>query len=213
MKTKMATDLKQQWEKLCVNYTSDPALIHQLWEELEKAYTSDGRYYHTLDHLSYMLELADKYRQQDVKYNLLQFAVFYHDIIYTSSRSDNEEKSAELAEDRLKAIGLSATDTAFVKEMIMATKAHQPHQDFTTNFLLDLDLAILGAGWQKYNVYRQAIRKEYSIYPDPVYQSGRRKVLQHFLGMPHIFKTPLFQERLELQARENLRMELDMMGS
>ncbi|GAB3200112.1 putative metal-dependent HD superfamily phosphohydrolase [Pontibacter aydingkolensis] len=208
----MAENLKQQWETLCGKYTTDTTLVNNLWEELEKAYTSKSRHYHNLDHLAYMLELAEKYKHDAIKYESLQFAIFYHDIFYSPTRSDNEEKSAELAAKKLAKIGLNTNDIASIKEMIVATKAHQEHPDVTTNFLLDLDLAILGAGWQKYNVYRQAVRKEYSIYPDLVYKPGRRKVLQHFLSQQHIYKTPFFRERLELQARENLRMELDMLG-
>ena len=208
----MATDLKQEWEKLCARYTSDVALAGTLWEELEQAYTSKDRYYHSLTHITYMLELAEKYKQENLKYDPLLFAIFYHDIIYNPSRSDNEAESAELAEARLKSIGLPAADTAFVKEMILATKSHQQQQNETANFLLDLDLAILGAGWQKYNMYREAVRKEYSIYPDAVYKSGRKSVLQRFLAQTHIYKTQLFRDRLELQARENLRMELDLLA-
>ncbi|WP_299824712.1 hypothetical protein [uncultured Pontibacter sp.] len=209
----MISDLQLQWEKLCAEYTTDTALVAQLWNELAQAHTSETRHYHTLDHLAYMLELADKYRQPDISYEALQFAIYYHDIIYNPTTPDNEEKSAALAEIRLKALGLPEQEIAFVKELILATKTHHSgSDDATTNFMLDLDLAILGAGWQKYNVYRQAVRKEYSMYSDADFQSGRSNMLVQFISQPNIFKTPFFQERLELQARENLRMELDMLG-
>ncbi|MBC5992021.1 HD domain-containing protein [Pontibacter cellulosilyticus] len=207
----MAPHLKKEWEQLCGKYTSDTALIDTLWEELEQAYTSEGRHYHNLAHIAYMLELAEKYKQEHLKYDPLLFAIFYHDIIYSPTRSDNEERSAELARERLNRIGLPSADITFIKEMILATKSHRPQHNETTNFLLDLDLAILGTGWQKYNVYREAVRKEYSVYPDAVYKSGRKSVLQRFLAQPQIFKTELFRDRLELRARENLRMELDLL--
>ena len=208
----MSPSLKHQWETLCSKYTSDSVLVNRLWQELEQAYTSENRHYHNLDHLTYMLELAAKYKQEGVNGELLQFAIFYHDIVYVPTHSDNEEQSAELAVKRLNDLKMPAPAIALVQEMIIATKSHKDSTNTTTNFLLDLDLAILGAGWQKYNVYRQAVRKEYSMYPDAVYQHGRKNVLQRFLAQPIIFKTPLFREKLELQARENLRMELDMLG-
>ncbi|MEJ8803819.1 HD domain-containing protein [Pontibacter sp. H249] len=207
----MVKELKQNWDTLCSKYTADAYLTENLWQELEQAYTSEGRYYHNLNHLAYMLELAEKYKHESIKYDLLQFAIFYHDIVYTPTQTDNEEKSAQLAEEQLHQISLPEDEIAQVKSMILSTKNHQQNNNITTDFLLDLDLAILGAGWQKYNVYRQAIRKEYSMYSDATYQTGRQSILQRFLAQPYIFKTPFFRERLELQARENLRMELDML--
>jgi predicted metal-dependent HD superfamily phosphohydrolase len=204
----MNSTAKQVWEALCSRYTADAALVSQLWEELEKAYAAKGRYYHTLDHLAYMLELATRYKQASEQQDLLLFAIFYHDMVYSPSRSDNEEKSAELAEKRLSKLELPAADIAFVKDMILATKAHQPHSDTTINFLLDLDLAILGADNQRYDAYSQAVRKEYRIYPDLMYKPGRRKVLQHFLAQPSIYKTPVIQQAFEAQARQNLQREL-----
>lgn len=62
-----------------------------------------------------------------------------------------------------------------------------------------------------YLQYAENIRKEYSIYPDALYQPGRRQVLQHFLAQEHIFKTPVFRERYEKQARENISKELAML--
>ena len=49
------------------------------------------------------------------------------------------------------------------------------------------------------------------MYPDMMYKPGRKKLLEHFLAMPHIFKTAFFRERLEVQARENLMRELELL--
>jgi predicted metal-dependent HD superfamily phosphohydrolase len=149
-----------------------------------------------------------RYKPDSEQQDLLLFALFYHDVIYSPSRSDNEEKSAEAAEKRLAKLELPAAAIAFVKDMILATKAHQQHSNPTINFLLDLDLAILGADPQRYDAYSQAVRKEYSNYPDLLYKPGRRKVLQHFLAQPSIYKTPVFQQAFEAQARQNLEREL-----
>ncbi|MHC2991642.1 hypothetical protein OB13_08605 [Pontibacter sp. HJ8] len=204
----MNTTVKQVWEALCFRYTADAALVAQLWEELEKAYTAKGRYYHTLDHLAYMLELATRYKPDSEQLDLLLFALFYHDVVYSPTRSDNEEKSADLAEKQLSKLELPAAAITFIKDMILATKAHQQHSDTTINFLLDLDLAILGADPQRYDAYSRAVRKEYGIYPDLMYKPGRRKVLQHFLAQPSVYKTPIFQQAFEAQARQNLEREL-----
>ncbi|SIR41098.1 HD domain-containing protein [Pontibacter lucknowensis] len=200
--------VKSAWEALCRRYTTDEALIRQLWDELEKAYTAKDRHYHNLEHIAYMLELADRYKQESPQQDLLRFAIFYHDIVYKATRSDNEEQSAALAEERLHRLGIPEVDILQVKEMIIATKSHQTHKNELINLLLDLDLAILGADQERYDRYSQGVRKEYSIYPDLIYKPGRRKVLQHFLAQEHIYKTPELQEAFEDKARENLQREL-----
>jgi predicted metal-dependent HD superfamily phosphohydrolase len=205
----METFAKSEWEVLCLKYTSDGELIKQLWHELAKAYTAKNRHYHTLDHIAHMLQLAIPYKQSEKQYDLLLFAIFYHDAVYSATRSDNEAQSAALAEKRLISLGLPEADIAFVKEMIVATKAHQQHTEPIINLLLDLDLAILGADREKYKAYTRAIRKEYSIYPDLLYKPGRKKVLQHFLQQPAIYKTIAFRQAYEERSRLNLQWELD----
>jgi len=43
------------------------------------------------------------------------------------------------------------------------------------------------------------------VYPDLVYNPGRKKVLNHFLAMDSIFKTDYFYNKFDRQAKENLR--------
>ncbi|MCP2044167.1 hypothetical protein [Pontibacter sp. HSC-36F09] len=201
--------VKTEWKALCRRYSSDDELIGQLWYELEKAYTAKDRHYHNLDHIAYMLELTDRYKVDSQQFDLLLFAIFYHDIVYKATRSDNEAQSALVAEARLHRLGIPEADLIKVKEMIIATKTHLTQENNLINLLLDLDLAILGADEARYDRYSQGVRKEYSIYPDLIYKPGRRKVLQHFLSQKQIYKTPAFQAALEDKAKANLQRELE----
>ncbi|PKV62434.1 HD domain-containing protein [Pontibacter ramchanderi] len=200
--------IRSEWEALCRRYSADEALIGQLWVELVKAYTAKDRHYHNLTHISYMLELAHRYNVANDQVYLLLFSIFYHDIVYKATRSDNEEQSAALAQDRLHRLGIPEADILQVKDLIIATKTHQASEDKLTNLLLDLDLAILGADETRYDRYSQGVRKEYSMYPDLIYKPGRRKVLKHFLTQKQIYKTAAFQEEFESNARANLKREL-----
>ncbi|MNJ03033.1 hypothetical protein D3C73_1632060 [compost metagenome] len=56
------------------------------------------------------------------------------------------------------------------------------------------------------------MRQEYAIYPDLVYNPGRKNVLLHFLAMDRIFKTDYFFEKYEKPARENLRKEAELLA-
>lgn len=198
-----------QWLELASGYTSDQQLIQKLWEELYKNYTADGRHYHTLRHIEGLLHLTEEHKTAVQQIDLLGFAVFYHDIIYSTTRSDNEARSAELAAKRLQELHVPEEEIKVVQEMILATKSHQRHRLEDVNFMTDIDLAILGAEWEKYVEYSQQIRREYSLYPDLLYRKGRKKVLQHFLNQPAIYKIAIFQNRLEIQARQNLQQELN----
>jgi predicted metal-dependent HD superfamily phosphohydrolase len=95
------------------------------------------------------------------------------------------------------------------KSQILATKKHQDSSDIDTNFFIDADLSILGQDTETYKIYFQNVRKEYSIYPDLIYNPGRKKVLKHFLELKRIFKTEYFYAKYENQAKQNLQTELE----
>jgi predicted metal-dependent HD superfamily phosphohydrolase len=94
--------------------------------------------------------------------------------------------------------------------MILATKEHQRSDD-ETNLFTDADLSVLGADRETYLLYVQQIRAEYSIYPDILYNPGRKKVLEHFLNMENIFKTNEFRTKYESAARKNLEAEIRLL--
>ena len=96
-------------------------------------------------------------------------------------------------------------------QQILATKAHTTSNNPDTNLFTDADLSVPGLDQLAYEIYCGQIRKEYSIYPDIVYNPGRKKVLSHFLQMENIFKTTAFAEKYETQARANLTWEIQML--
>lgn len=201
-------DLSVTWNKLTLKYTENGRLVDELWIEIEKAYTSKRRHYHNLAHLAYMIERAIRYSDQLYEHDTVMFSIFYHDIIYNTGRQDNEQKSADIAHDRLTRLEVPVDKIMKCQCQIMATKDHKDNADSDTNFLVDFDLAILGDTPKTYEEYTKKIRSEYTIYPNFLYKKGRKKVLQHFLAMDRIFKTHEFHSRYEKQARENLRTEL-----
>ena len=203
--------LSETWHKLCARYTADHQLIGHCWQELEIAYTAKGRHYHNLQHISELLLLAASHSAAIEDPDPLHFAIFYHDVVYSPLRKDNEEKSAELAVERLQSLGLNSQTLGHIRQMILATKTHAPGINKDTDLLLDLDLAILGSNWEQYLAYSRQIRKEYSIIPYFLYRKGRKKVLQHFLDLPRIYKAQLFYELHEAAAKENLSRELQLL--
>lgn len=201
--------LRSIWNELALGYTDNEELIDALWTEMAGNYTAKKRHYHNLSHVNYMIEKAMEYRDRLKDYDTLLFSTFWHDIIYNITRQDNEQKSADFAGDRLTKLSLPAEKIAQCRKQIIATKDHQDKSDSDTGYFLDFDLAILGESPEVYKDYSRKIREEYSIYPDFLYKTGRKKVIQHFLAMDRIFRTNEFQDAYGQQAVENLRTELE----
>ncbi|HTN46703.1 MAG TPA: hypothetical protein VL098_10190 [Flavipsychrobacter sp.] len=203
--------LKQTFIRLLTNYTNDNHLISNFWTEVEECYLGKNRYYHTLQHLENLLRQLIEVKEEINNWDAILFALYYHDIIYNSLRSDNEEKSAELAEERMRQIPVSDLIIVHCKKQILATRSHIKSPDSDVNYFTDADLSILGQPWEVYLLYYQNVRKEYSHYPDIIYNPGRKKVLDHFLAMDRIFKTDFFYRRFETQARQNFLQERELL--
>ncbi|MGE6396282.1 HD domain-containing protein [Chryseobacterium scophthalmum] len=200
--------LKDRFESLCLNFTKDKILIEKFWFEIEKKYSGKSRHYHNLQHLETLFEEIEHVKDKIKNFNTISFSIFYHDVIYDATSKLNEEKSADIAKERLEILDVNNDDIQKVYKQILATKSHQKSEDEDTNFLLDADLSVLGKSSQDYVEYTKQIRKEYSIYPDFLYKPGRKKVLQHFLELESIYKTEFFRNKYETQARENIEYEL-----
>jgi predicted metal-dependent HD superfamily phosphohydrolase len=203
--------LKETFTELLLHYTNDNKLITELWEEIEKRYSGKSRHYHTLTHLENVLEQLTAIKAQIQNWATVLFTLFYHDIVYNTLKSDNEEESANLAEKRMKQLALPATMIENCKMQILATKTHIISPDSDTNYFTDADLSILGQDWETYTHYYKSIRREYSIYPDLVYNPGRKKVLTHFIQMDSIYKTAFFNDKCEVQAKQNIQKELALL--
>lgn len=204
-------DLKNYFETLCSPFTENKQLINSLWNELETRYSEKGRYYHNLFHLENMFHELEAVKVNISDFKAIAFSVFYHDIIYDATSKSNEEKSAARAEKRLGELHINNDKITIISQQILATKSHQKSDHEDTNYLLDADLSVLGKDFKTYLEYTQNIRKEYSIYPDFLYRPGRKKVLRHFLELESIFKTEYFKEKYEVQAKENIAAELELL--
>lgn len=204
-------NLKDRFFTLCDAYSSDLDLILQSWNEIENQYSKKGRFYHNLQHLENMCKEIDDVKSQLKSIDTVLFSIYYHDIVYHTFSKLNEEKSSDWASESLKKIGVSKGQIDKVQQQILATKKHLHTADLDTNYLLDADLSVLGKEENMYNDYIKKIRKEYSIYPNFLYNPAREKVLLGLLEQNFIYKTDFFREKYELLARENIERELKLL--
>ena len=174
-------------------------------DALMTAYTAPGRHYHNLAHIEDCLgALSSINGLSAADHDLLVQAIWWHDAVYDATKSDNEERSAELAEQ-----AVSADIREEVGRLIRLTKSHQVAPgDRLGAILISIDLSILGAEPERYDAYAASIRKEFSHVPEAAYRSGRSEVLKRFISRPVIFPDPGFAARYDQRARENLAREI-----
>jgi predicted metal-dependent HD superfamily phosphohydrolase len=149
-------------------------------------------------------ELADHAVDPDV----VRLAAWYHDAVY-QALPDDEERSAQLAEADLAALGVDPSLVAEVARLVRLTISHQPgHGDRNGEVLSDADLAALGVEPRRYRANTAAIRAEYAHVPDNDFSAARARVVRTLLSGPGVFHTPLARSRWESRARANLADEL-----
>jgi predicted metal-dependent HD superfamily phosphohydrolase len=174
-------------------------------EQLVAAYTTPGRHYHNLTHIEDCLAaLARVENLSPLDREILSEAIWWHDVVYDATRSDNEELSARLAEQHVR-----ENLRQEVGRLIRLTKTHDVQPDDRLGaILISIDLSTLGAEPARYDAYAAAIRQEFIHVPERDYRAGRAKVLSQFAGRPVIFPDAAFAARYDRQARENLAREL-----
>jgi len=174
-------------------------------EELVAAYTAAGRHYHNLAHIEDCLAaLARMDNLSAAEREILSEAIWWHDVVYDATRTDNEELSAQLAEQHVR-----SDIRREVGRLIRLTKTHNVEPDDRLGaILISIDLSILGAEPARYDAYAAAIRQEFIHVSDADYRTGRARVLSQFAARPAIFPDPGFAARYDRQARENLAREI-----
>ena len=174
-------------------------------DELIAAYSSPTRHYHNLAHVEDCLGLLSRVENLSARDSeILTEAIWWHDVVYDATRSENEELSAQLAERHV-----LADISAEVARLIRLTRTHDVKVgDRLGAILISIDLSILGGDPARYDAYAAAIRQEFIHVPEPDYRAGRARVLDHFAARAVIYPDPAFAAMYEQQARTNLMREL-----
>jgi predicted metal-dependent HD superfamily phosphohydrolase len=199
------------WTDLAEKYCEDETIVNHLFAAIQEAYIGTQRYYHNLDHIESLLKLSEANSDAIQNKEVVDFSIFYHDIVYVAGRGDNEYQSALVAEKALKELGVAIDLIGQVSVFINATSNHSqlPNTDEDLKLFIDFDLSILATEREVYRNYILNIRKEYGHIPSEQFALGRKGFIQHLMRQPHIFHTELFREREE-QARKNMQWEIEM---
>lgn len=192
----------------------DKSLTHALYADLVTAYREPQRSYHTLEHIEHCLAQIDRAAASDtpvgddVDLDLVELAIWYHDIIYVPQAQDNEFQSAELF--RRVATGVLDADTIdAVYRLIMVTVHRSTPEQTDEAFMVDVDLSSFGMAWDDFHRDSVNVRSEMSHMSDEEFASGQGRFLQSLIDRDSIYGTPFFRERYEARARENIESYLE----
>ena len=206
--------LVQRWRDMCATL-GVAADIDRPLRELRAAYSEEHRSYHTLEHLGECLQLLEEYRpfMEPGDCPLLELALWFHDGVYDTMSSRNEEKSADWALHWMSRWGRPGQERTRVRGLILATRHRAAPANSAESWMVDIDLGILGAESSRFQNYERQVREEYHSVPWVLYRTKRAEILQGFLDRAFIYNTPQLREHLETRARENLAWSLAQLKS
>jgi predicted metal-dependent HD superfamily phosphohydrolase len=194
-------DLQDIWIRCFADFGTEPP--HGAFADVTQRYREAHRAYHTLQHLDECFAYWVETRASAE----IGLALFYHDAIYDTHTSDNEEKSAQLAIATLEG-ALPRAALERIAALILTTKHDAQPQGDDETLLIDIDLAILGAPSKRFDEYERQVRIEYGWVAEADFRSGRARILRSFLDRPILYGTAFLHDKLEAQARSNLRRSL-----
>lgn len=201
--------MKDRWLNLAEkrNWNGETAFL--CWDELRERYQSEDRFYHNLIHVEDCLE---QLQSCSLRASIaIEMAIWFHDVIYDGHRSDNETASAEWAADWLARVGENNEVCKRVARLIEITDHKTAPGNEEEQYLVDIDLSILGRERSVYLEYAKDIRQEYHFVPEEEFRKGRVDLLKRFLGRARIYRTEEFANRYEERARSNMEAEIRLL--
>jgi predicted metal-dependent HD superfamily phosphohydrolase len=174
------------------------------YDRLTNAYAEDHRHYHNQWHIAECLGELDAALHLVRGPAAVELALWFHDAVYDTRASDNEDRSAALAKECLDEAGVSGSISNAVVEFVMATKSHESHGNADGAVMIDIDLSILGQTEERFLEYEAQIRKEYAWVPGIIFGPKRAGILEGFLRRERIYTTDWFYNKYEEKTRRNL---------
>ena len=189
-----------------------PAPEAALLQRLTAAWRESQRHYHTLQHLEECLLWLESEQSAAAQPAEVALALWFNDAVYDVHAHDNEARSADWARHEMLGAGVAAESAERVYALIMATTHDALPQGRDAEWLVDIDLAILGAAHQRFEEYERQVRAEYAHVPDAQFWPRRRALLQRFLARDALYATPRMHALLEQPARANLARSIASIG-
>ena len=175
--------------------------------ELLRRWAEPHRDYHGTSHLVDGLAALDVLGAG----RLERIAFWFHDAVHSNTTPQDEEASAALVEVLLSGHETS-DDIREIQRLVLLTAHHMTDsKDHAGQKVCDADLNALGADEATYQRNVRGIRSEMPHLDDDEWVRGRSAFLTRFLEREHFFATQIGRRLWEMQARANLRNELQQL--
>ena len=208
----MSHNLEQWWQSTWSDLRL-PAPAPDLFVRLLAGYDEPHRAYHTVQHLEECGSQFARARAFAQDPGAVQLALWFHDAIYDTRSSHNEEQSAAWADQVLAEAGAPERLRTSVQRMILSTKhdaarlGRTPRSRWTSIYLF----------WVRSQVALISMKckfaKRYAWVPEETFRGARARILREFLARPCIYTTDHFHNSLEAKARSNLQASLARLGA
>jgi predicted metal-dependent HD superfamily phosphohydrolase len=186
---------------------SGGAHAEDVYIDLAQCYAEPKRHYHTMRHVRRCLRHFDRARSSIPDPDAVELALWCHDVIYVPGARDNERRSADWF--RQRAEGRIA-ECERICAMILATTHKGVPAGLNACFVVDIDLAVLGAPRSRFREDGGLLRAERPDLDDDAYDRHERGILGALLARPRIYQTDFFYARCEARARSNLTWRLGL---
>jgi predicted metal-dependent HD superfamily phosphohydrolase len=194
------------WRRCLVPGASSDAGV--IWSLLAQQYSEPHRFYHDREHLAHCLDELDLAASLVGHPDQVEMAIWFHDVINEPGARDNEERSAEY----FRRLAGNLFDKEFidaVADLILVTTHREAPSLPDQRFICDIDLTSFGCPWECFLRDSSAVKAEFTGTEEEYYR-GKEAFLRAMLGRSRIFLTDFFNQRYELQARENIGRLLQM---
>ncbi len=197
----------ERWQQLMGKL--DISLNEDTYHALVKVYSEKHRRYHTGAHIDATLKHLDTVTDLANDSCEIEIALWFHDAIYKPFSASNELDSAVWASNFLSDNEVAKDRIDRVYNLIMATLHTAETKGNDQLLMVGIDLSILGAKPAVYDQFEKDVRYEYKFVPYFLYRKKRKEILDSFLERDRIYQYDFFYEKLEKQAKINLKNAID----
>jgi predicted metal-dependent HD superfamily phosphohydrolase len=205
-------ELAARFGALVARVGGDPAAASPVFDRLYAAWSAESRRYHNVEHLIDCLRELDGANARVPTADLVELALWYHDVVYEPRAGDCEERSARMLVLDAAALAIplaSAMDAAALVRATQHGALSDAARSVGADLVADIDLSILGRDVLRFMDYEFSVEEEYAPASTIRFRFARGRFLATLLDREPLFRTEHFHSRYEERARGHIRALLD----
>lgn len=199
--------LQNRYRDLIIRLGGNAADAATAFAAVHAAWSADTRVYHGVEHLLDCLRELDSADVGARSAELVELALWYHDLVYDPRAHDNEERSAQALLADAATLDLPSGVATAAAALVRATAHTEAAAGPVTPeaaLIADIDLSIFGRDPARFMAFEFGVEKEYAHVPKRWFRCGRGRFLAALLRRPHLFRTEAFRARYERPARRQI---------